>query len=104
MEHQYEVTVREEPNCSRSGYEIYTCKLCGDQIKNRLPRNEKHLWYSNLYNTYCVRCHTWLRQYRGNGADILEDLYNPRFPSSQPEFPIIWDVAGTRDPLFPGRP
>ena len=105
LEHSYELTERVEPNCSHSGKEIHTCKLCGDQTKTRLPRNGKHSW--RIYDQYvktCNHCHCIINTYRGNGADILEDLYRPRFASSQPEFPIIWDVAGNRDPLFPGKP
>ena len=89
LEHQYEVTEQVEPNCTYSGYEIHTCKLCGHQTKQRLHRNDQHSWrIVDQYIKTCNYCHCIINNYRGNGADILEQYNNPTFPG-QPTFPTI---------------
>jgi len=104
LEHSYELTERVEPNCSHSGKEIYTCKLCDHQVKKRLPRNGQHNWQRvDRYVTTCSYCHSWTSSYRGNGADILEQMNNtftgesgggiPKLPSVSIE-PVLDPTTG----------
>ena len=100
LEHQYEVTEREEPCCSRSGKEVQTCKLCGHQTSKRLPRNGKHNWHGDKYSKICGCCGVidWgvppidfgtSNNYSGYRSPQTKDLSRE---------PIIWDLRPSPNP------
>ena len=95
LEHQYEVTEREEPCCSRSGKEVQTCKLCGHQVKKLLPRNGKHSWHGDKYSRICGCC--GMTDWGVPPMDFGTSTNNTRYRKPQTkdptQEPIRWDLS-----------